>query len=99
VPLLKNPETTSDRHILTSFDVGNFSVTGAHWRYLRYADGSEELYNSVNDPHEWTNLAGRPDVRAIQQMMAAKIPVLPASPSDASAPPAKSSRKKKNASP
>ena len=99
VPLLKNPETASGRHILTSFDVGNFSVTGAHWRYLRYADGSEELYDSVNDPHEWTNLAGRPDVRAIQQMMAAKIPVIPASPSDASAPPAKSSRKKKNAAP
>jgi arylsulfatase A-like enzyme len=98
-PLLKNPPTTSGRHILTSFDAGNFAVTGAHWRYLRYADGNEELYDSVNDPHEWTNLAGRPEVRAIQQMMAAKIPVLPASPSDASSPPAKSSRKKKNASP
>ena len=98
-PLLKNPATSSDRHILTSFDAGNFAVTGPQWRYLRYADGNEELYDSVNDPHEWTNLAGRPDVRALQQTMAAKIPVIPASPTDASAPPAKSGRKKKNASP
>ena len=27
------------------------------WRYIRYADGSEELYDMVADPNEWTNLA------------------------------------------
>lgn len=28
------------------------------WRYFRYADGSEELYDHINDPNEWDNLAG-----------------------------------------
>ncbi len=27
------------------------------WRYIRYADGSEELYDHRRDPNEWTNLA------------------------------------------
>jgi hypothetical protein len=27
------------------------------WRYVLYADGSEELYNHQDDPYEWTNLA------------------------------------------
>jgi arylsulfatase A-like enzyme len=99
VPRLKTPAAASDRHILTAFDAGNFAVTGPRWRYLRYADGNEELYDSANDPHEWTNLAGRPEHRAIQQAMAAKIPAVTASPADASASPAKSGRKKKNAAP
>ena len=28
------------------------------WRYIRYADGSEELYDHDADPLEWKNLAG-----------------------------------------
>ena len=30
------------------------------WRYIRYADGSQELYDHRADPHEWTNLASDP---------------------------------------
>lgn len=37
---------------------GNDSIRSAEWRYTRYRDGSEELYNHASDPHEWTNLAG-----------------------------------------
>jgi hypothetical protein len=29
------------------------------WRYIRYADGGEELYDRTNDPNEWENLAGK----------------------------------------
>ena len=29
------------------------------WRYLRYGDGSEELYDHDADPNEWTNLSGK----------------------------------------
>jgi hypothetical protein len=29
------------------------------WRYIRYADGSEELYDHSRDEYEWTNLADR----------------------------------------
>jgi iduronate 2-sulfatase len=27
------------------------------WRYIRYRDKTEELYDLMNDPNEWINLA------------------------------------------
>ncbi len=36
---------------------GNHSVRKDAWRYTRYVDGSEELYNRASDPNEWHNLA------------------------------------------
>ena len=38
----------------------HFSVRTRDWRYILYADGSEELYDHAKDPHEWTNLAADP---------------------------------------
>ena len=37
------------------------SIQSGPWRYSLYGDGSEELYNHDNDPHEWTNLAADPE--------------------------------------
>ncbi|HEX5445779.1 MAG TPA: sulfatase [Pirellulales bacterium] len=45
---------------LTTHNQGNHAVRSEHWRYIRYADGSEELYDHRADPHEWNNLAGDP---------------------------------------
>ena len=36
---------------------GQYAVSTKDWRYLRYADGDEELYDIANDPYEWENLA------------------------------------------
>ena len=36
---------------------GNHAVRSDRWRYIRYADGSEELYDHDTDPNEWINLA------------------------------------------
>ena len=56
-PLLEKPTAKSNRLVVTTFDKGNHALSGISWRYIRYKDGSEELYNRKNDPHEWTNLA------------------------------------------
>lgn len=55
-PQLKDAQTPRPWPAITTHNVGNHSVRSEHWRYIRYADGSEELYNTVADPHEWTNL-------------------------------------------
>ena len=34
------------------------------WRYIRYANGDEELYHDAEDPYEWTNLALKPEFAA-----------------------------------
>ena len=47
-------------------DRDDHAVRTERWRYIRYADGSEELYDHDRDPDEWTNVAkDHPDV--IQQ--------------------------------
>ena len=65
------------------------------WRYIRYADGSEELYHDAEDPGEYRNLAGLPEHTALKTRLAA---VLPASEVPATAKPvkpAKAGKKKK----
>lgn len=37
--------------------VGNVAIRSENWRYIKYHDGTEELYNSAKDPYEWDNLA------------------------------------------
>ncbi len=56
-PLLENPKAPWDRAAVTTFHKDNHSIRSETWRYIRYADGSEELYNHDKDPYEWTNLA------------------------------------------
>jgi choline-sulfatase len=58
VPQLKNPEAKRPWPAITSHNQGNHGIRSERWRYTRYADGSEELYDLQNDPREWTNLAG-----------------------------------------
>jgi arylsulfatase A-like enzyme len=57
VPLLKNPEAEWDRPAITTHGRNNHAIRSERFRYIRYADGSEELYDHEADPLEWKNLA------------------------------------------
>jgi len=65
VPQLKDASARRDRPAITSHNQGNHGIRSENWRYIRYADGSEELYDMRNDPREWHNLAGDPEHAAI----------------------------------
>ena len=56
VPLLRNPEQPWQPTVTTHGRL-NHAVRSEDFRYIRYADGSEELYDHRVDPMEWTNLA------------------------------------------
>jgi len=45
----------------------NFAVRSKDWRYIRYANGQEELYDLVNDPYEFTNLIDSSDADVLAQ--------------------------------
>jgi arylsulfatase A-like enzyme len=60
VPLLRTPSLSTGRAVITTFDPGNVALRTDRWRYIRYADGSEELYDHRSDPNEWNNLAKDP---------------------------------------
>ena len=64
-PQLKDARAPRTRPAITSHNQGNHGIRTERWRYIRYADGAEELYDIANDPREWTNLAGRPENSAV----------------------------------
>ena len=72
--LLKTPDKEWPHAAITTFKQNNHAVRTDRWRYIRYADGSEELYDHQNDPLEWTNLALRPDTVEQRRILAAFLP-------------------------
>ena len=59
--LLQNPHAKWERPALMTYQRGNHAVRSERWRYIRYADGTQELYDHDKDPDEWYNLAGDPE--------------------------------------
>ena len=60
VPLLKDPGRKWPPALMT-MGKGNHAVRSDRWRYIRYSDGSQELYDHSTDTWEWTNLAAKPE--------------------------------------
>jgi hypothetical protein len=54
--------------------VKNHTVRTEDWRYIRYANGDEELYDERSDPYEWTNLARNPSFAAVKAGLAKDLP-------------------------
>ena len=75
VPLLRNPTADWSTPALTTHGIGNHSVRSERWRYTRYANGDEELYDHDADPMEWKNLANDPKLESVKQDLARWIPL------------------------
>ena len=56
-PLLESPDANWERPSITTHGRGNHAIRDDQWRYIRYEDGGEELYDLENDANEWKNLA------------------------------------------
>jgi len=74
ISLLEDPQAPWKRPSLTTFLRNDHSVRSERWRYTRYADGSEELYDHRNDSNEWNNLADNPEYAQIKQSLAQWFP-------------------------
>jgi len=74
LPLLENPEAAWPHAAVTTHGPGNHAVRQGDHRYIRYADGSEELYDHATDPYEWTNLAGTPGAAAVMARLREALP-------------------------
>lgn len=74
VPLLKDPDTEWDRPALTTHGKDNHSLRTERWRYTRYSDGTEELYDHDNDEMEWRNLSDDPQYADVKKELAGWLP-------------------------
>ena len=74
VPLFRNPVREWKRPAVTTHSRNNHSVRSKQYRYIRYADGTEELYDHCNDPNEWTNLAGNDEFAEVKKSLGRWLP-------------------------
>jgi arylsulfatase A-like enzyme len=74
LPQLKNHKTRRVWPAITTNNHDNHAVRTESWRYIRYADGSEELYNMATDPNEWNNLANIRAYKDIKDSLLKWIP-------------------------
>ena len=75
-PLLVNPHREWDRPVLTTFGYQNHAVITERWRYIRYKDGGEELYDQTSDPNEWHNLASLEKYQSTIETLSKSLPTI-----------------------
>lgn len=67
LPLMRNPNAEWNRPAVIEFQRGNAAVRTDRYRYIRYQNGGEELYDHRTDPDEWTNLAQESDFTELKE--------------------------------
>ena len=73
-PQLKDPDAPREFPAITTQNLDNTSIRTERFRYIRYFDGSEELYDHESDPNEWTNLALDPKYATTKAELAKWLP-------------------------
>ena len=76
-PLMRDPSLPWDHPVLTTKDQHDHAVRTADWRYIRYRDGGNELYDERVDPGEYDNVVAD---AANAEVVAALDALMPARP-------------------
>jgi arylsulfatase A-like enzyme len=74
VPLLKDVSANWDHVAVCTHGRGNHAARDSRFRYIRYRNGDEELYDHEVDPNEWSNLADRAEFAAVKRRLALAMP-------------------------
>ncbi len=74
VPMIKKPEMTWDKPVLSTWYYKNHAVRSENWRYILYRNGEEELYDHRTDPGEYINLASDPQYSDIIETLKLSLP-------------------------
>jgi len=78
VTLLEDVDASKETPAITAYGPFNYSIRSDRYRYTRYEDRSEELYDMKEDPNEWTNLSHKESLRPIIAAHRKHIPTRPA---------------------
>lgn len=73
-PFLEDTQMTWERPALTTLGKEYTSLRDHRFRYIRYSNGTEELYDHQNDPYETRNIAKSPEATAIKAKFTKYIP-------------------------
>ena len=73
-PQLVNVKAKRQWPAITSANQNNHSIVTDKWRFIQYADGSQELYDVQKDPNEWVNLASEPKYKKVMDNLKKWLP-------------------------
>lgn len=73
-PLINNDIDGDQLTALTTYGWSNHSLRTKDFRYIRYEDGSEELYDHKNDPNEFDNLAHDAAYSGVKKNLKQRLP-------------------------
>jgi choline-sulfatase len=76
VPLLKNPAAEWESTALTAWGDRYVTLRTEKYRYIRYREDQEELYDHSKDPHEWTNQINNQNYAADIVLLRSMVPAL-----------------------
>jgi arylsulfatase A-like enzyme len=72
---LAKPASAKDRNVYLPYMApGEYAIINRDWRYIRYGDNGEELYDLKSDPNEWTNLASNGKYAARKKQLQQSAP-------------------------
>ena len=77
VPLFNDPKVSRSKPVVSSWYYGNLAVRSNRWRYIRYRDGTGELYDHQTDPNEHKNLIDLPEYEQVIAEHEGWLPVEP----------------------
>ncbi|MDA7917954.1 MAG: sulfatase [Verrucomicrobiales bacterium] len=75
-PLLKNPEAEWESTAISYLYDRYASIRTEQFRYIRYQDGQQELYDHKKDPHEWKNEADNPGYAETLKELKNRLPAV-----------------------
>lgn len=72
--LVLGDEPVENTIAITTHGMNNHSIRSDTYRYIRYEDGGEELYDHLSDPYEWNNLASDKNYSNVKAMLKKHLP-------------------------
>jgi len=73
-PVIRGKTTSRGRPVLSTYGRGNHSIRSRRYRYIRFRNGQEELYDHQHDPHEWNNRVADPDLAGVRERLKRQLP-------------------------
>jgi pyruvate/2-oxoacid:ferredoxin oxidoreductase beta subunit len=72
--LLQDSNAKWDQPAITTYLHNNHAVRSEKWRYIRYENGDEELYDHDVDPLEWNNLSKDSKFQSVKKELSEFFP-------------------------
>ena len=76
MPLMNEPDEATGRAVVITHGFQNHAVRTTDWHYIRYEDGTEELYDLEKDARNFHNLAGLSRYAFTKRTLAKFLPKL-----------------------